>query len=248
VEQRRRAACPRPGARSGMGVDQMTASRSGAAPVPDHASMTRRGVRSGAVPGRCGSDYLCSLGGRRTYLGGRLVCDPVCDPTQDPGMSRMARWLAGYLDACQVPSPLVRPDGVPHAYALTTSAADIAPRGRAFAETARRSGGLMGRSPDFLATILTGWRAAAEHFGPATPQEGQAGQRTSRPHPSGSLKRNRPADAPPRPAQRATPARSPSQITSRGCPGGLARDQPPAGGQFAAEPSQLGAGSSLLQW
>jgi hypothetical protein len=53
-------------------------------------------------------------------------------------MSRMARWLAGYLDACQVPSPLARPDGVPHAYALATSAADVAARGRAFAETARR--------------------------------------------------------------------------------------------------------------
>lgn len=82
-------------------------------------------------------------------------------------MSRMARWLAGYLDACQMPSPLVRPDGLPYAYALATSAADVAARGRAFAETARRNGGLMGRSPDFLATILTGWRAAAEHFGPA---------------------------------------------------------------------------------
>jgi aromatic ring hydroxylase len=110
---------------------------------------------------RSGFDYLRGLKGRRIHLSGRLVESPP----DEPGMVRMAQWLADYVDACRVPSPLVGADGVPHAYALATTTDELAARGRAFAETARRSGGLMGRSPDFLATVLTGWRAAADHFG-----------------------------------------------------------------------------------
>jgi aromatic ring hydroxylase len=41
-------------------------------------------------------------------------------------------------------------------------------RGRAFEAIARRTGGLLGRSPDFLATIVTAWAGAAEHFGEFT--------------------------------------------------------------------------------
>jgi aromatic ring hydroxylase len=111
---------------------------------------------------RTGADYLRMLKDRRVYVAGRLV-----SPTEDRSMNRMATWLADYLDACRTPSTLVGEDGVPHAYALATTAEQVRARGRAFADTARRSGGLMGRSPDFLATVLTGWRAAAGHFGPA---------------------------------------------------------------------------------
>jgi len=110
---------------------------------------------------RSGDEYLKSLKDRRIFLAGRAVRDPAVDPAT----ARMARWLADYLDLCCTSPVLSGEDGVPFSYALATDRTELAARGRAFADVARRSGGLLGRSPDFLATVLTGWRAAADHFG-----------------------------------------------------------------------------------
>ncbi|MFG3024950.1 4-hydroxyphenylacetate 3-hydroxylase N-terminal domain-containing protein [Streptomyces sp. NPDC048254] len=115
------------------------------------------------VPPRIGSDYLSGLKGRRISVSGRLIDDPATEP----GFARMAAHLADYIDECRTCPELADTDGTPLAYGLAADGEQLARRGRAFAETARRSGGLMGRSPDFLATVLTGWRAGAEHFGDA---------------------------------------------------------------------------------
>lgn len=77
----------------------------------------------------------------------------------------MAHLLAEMLDEALVPGPFVGSSGFPLAYSIASSPEDVRARGAAFAATARRSGGFMGRSPDFLATVLTAWRAASPHFG-----------------------------------------------------------------------------------
>lgn len=109
---------------------------------------------------RDGAAYLAGLKGRQIYEAGR----PVQDPAEDAGTAGTARFIADLLDDCREDS-VVSANGVLLAYELADSADDLRARGRAFAEIARRSGGLMGRSPDFLATILTAWRGAAESFG-----------------------------------------------------------------------------------
>lgn len=111
--------------------------------------------------GRSGADYLAGLAGRRLYVAGR----PVEDVIREPGLEAMARVLADLVDATQQPGTLATGNGVPWAYTLAADDSQLRARGRAFEETARRSGGLLGRSPDFLATILTAWYGAADYFG-----------------------------------------------------------------------------------
>ncbi|MFJ4565435.1 4-hydroxyphenylacetate 3-hydroxylase N-terminal domain-containing protein [Streptomyces caelestis] len=112
---------------------------------------------------RTGESYLGGLAdGRRVHLAGRLVADLA----QDPATEGMAHFLANLLDAHHPDGGLTGADGHPLAYSLAGSGDQVRERGRAFARTARLSGGLMGRSPDFVATVLTAWAGAADHFGP----------------------------------------------------------------------------------
>ncbi|RZU51661.1 4-hydroxyphenylacetate 3-monooxygenase/anthranilate 3-monooxygenase (FAD)/4-hydroxyphenylacetate 3-monooxygenase [Krasilnikovia cinnamomea] len=120
--------------------------------------MTHGGSTSSS---RRGDDYLRGLKGRRIVVAGRLVDDL----TQDPGLRPMADFLAGLLDRFSAAGDLADAEGFPVPYALASSAQDVAARGRVFADVARSSGGLLGRSPDFLATILASWRGAAAYFG-----------------------------------------------------------------------------------
>jgi len=111
---------------------------------------------------RSGSDYLSSLrDGRRVVIAG---CD-IEDVASHPATSAMASFMADLLDAHRHDERLVAGDGRPWAYAAAHTASDVVARGRAFETVARASGGLLGRSPDFLATILTAWRIAADTFG-----------------------------------------------------------------------------------
>ncbi|MER6329680.1 4-hydroxyphenylacetate 3-hydroxylase N-terminal domain-containing protein [Streptomyces sp. NPDC001034] len=112
---------------------------------------------------RTGKSYLVGLAdGRRVYLAGR----PVADLAHDPRTEGMAAFLADLLDEHRPDGELTGRDGHPLAYSLAHSAEEVRERGRAFARIARLSGGLMGRSPDFVATVLTAWAGAADHFGP----------------------------------------------------------------------------------
>lgn len=110
---------------------------------------------------RDGAAYLASLKGRQIYEAGRLLENPA----EDSGTARTAQFIAGLLNECRSADSEVSENGVLLAYKLASSSDDVRARGRAFAAIARRSGGLMGRSPDFLATILTAWRGAADSFG-----------------------------------------------------------------------------------
>lgn len=120
-------------------------------------------MKDGHVGGLCsGKEYLSSLrDGRKVIIGDRIVDDVA----SDPATSKMASFIADLLDAHLADERLLGGEGLPLAYSLARGQADVTARGGAFEVVARRSGGLLGRSPDFLATILTSWRAAADYFG-----------------------------------------------------------------------------------
>jgi len=111
--------------------------------------------------GRSGSDYLAGLAGRSIYLDGRHIADPLEEST----LRGIAEHIAGLVDAGRPGGLLCGADGTPAAYSLAHSLSDLRARGRAFSNSAKRSGGLLGRSPDFLATVLTSWRGASAYFG-----------------------------------------------------------------------------------
>jgi aromatic ring hydroxylase len=120
---------------------------------------------AGAFPfARTGSQYLSALDdGRRVVVEGRFVRNVATDETT----AGMAGELAGLLDDAHAAGAADEAGGrLPRAYSLAATAEEVAARGRAFEAVARRSGGLLGRSPDFLATIVTAWAGAADHFGP----------------------------------------------------------------------------------
>lgn len=108
-----------------------------------------------------GRDYLSSLrDGRRVVIADRVIDDVASDPET----AAMAACIANLLDAHQHDERLVDRDGRPWAYSPAFAQSDVVARGRAFETIARASGGMLGRSPDFLATILTSWRIAADSF------------------------------------------------------------------------------------
>lgn len=109
-----------------------------------------------------GRNYLSSLrDGRTVILGNELIGDIASHPATEA----MAASLAGLLDAHHHDPRLLDGNGLPWAYSPAPGYSDVAARGRCFEVIARMSGGLLGRSPDFLATIVTAWGAAADSFG-----------------------------------------------------------------------------------
>jgi aromatic ring hydroxylase len=109
-----------------------------------------------------GSNYLSSLRDGRKIIVANTVIDDVA---RHPATAAMASFIAKLLDFHHNDERLLDTGGMPWAYSTALAQSDVAARGRAFEAIARISGGLMGRSPDFLATILTSWRAAADSFG-----------------------------------------------------------------------------------
>jgi 4-hydroxyphenylacetate 3-monooxygenase oxygenase component len=61
----------------------------------------------------------------------------------------------------------------PTSYMVPKNKEDIEKKGRAFSIVARATGGLMARTPDFLATLLASWSAAADVFGYRKPAFGR---------------------------------------------------------------------------
>lgn len=129
------------------------------------------------MPARTGKEYLEGLNdGRSVTLDGELVEDV----TSHPAFAHGARSIADLYDlqhrdetaaVTTCASPLTG-DPVPRSYSLAASRDELIERGRAFEVFARSSGGLMGRSPDFLATILASWGAAAVFFAGLEPRFG----------------------------------------------------------------------------
>jgi 4-hydroxyphenylacetate 3-monooxygenase len=116
---------------------------------------------------RTGADYLRSLqDGRRVYLDG----ERVADVTKHPAFRQAARSIANLFDIAADPALRERmtftspKTGEPvwRAFQIPKSATDLKAR-RLFCETwAEATFGLMGRTPDHVASFFTGYAAAPQ--------------------------------------------------------------------------------------
>ena len=116
---------------------------------------------------RTGADYLRSLqDGRRVYLDG----ERVADVTKHPAFRQAARSIANLFDIAADPALRERmtfaspKTGEPvwRAYQIPRNAADLKAR-RLFSETwAEATFGLMGRTPDHVASFFAGYAAAPQ--------------------------------------------------------------------------------------
>ncbi|HEU5155880.1 MAG TPA: 4-hydroxyphenylacetate 3-hydroxylase N-terminal domain-containing protein [Streptosporangiaceae bacterium] len=124
---------------------------------------------------RTGEQYLAELRDDRDVV---VNGSRVADVTRHSALLGSANSVAALMDlhheqstsdelmtACPETGEII-----PWSYALAEDAVGVADRGRSFEIIARATGGLMGRSPDFLATLLASWHAAAKTFGQRNPQ------------------------------------------------------------------------------
>lgn len=114
---------------------------------------------------RSGADYLRSLrDGRAVYIDGRRVEDV----TTDPAFRGAVASIAGLYDlALEEPSlQFLAADGEPAnvAYLIPRDAADLARRSAGIRRWSRDTFGLMGRSPDHVASFLAGFAGGAALF------------------------------------------------------------------------------------
>lgn len=114
---------------------------------------------------RRGSDYLSAIAGdgRRILLDG----EPVDDVTTHPGFAGPARVIASLYDAALDRADLAYEDAG-HAYSamwlVPRSADDLATRRRVHRHWAEGSFGLMGRTPDHVASLVTGFAGMRHVF------------------------------------------------------------------------------------
>ena len=127
---------------------------------------------------RNGKDYIEGLrDGRNVYIDG----DRVPDVTVHPAFRGAVRSVAGLYDVASDPShrdtmafPLPgthEPANV--AYLIPRSAADLARRRRGLRLWAEQTFGLMGRTPDHVASFLAGFAAAPQVFARAGKEYGE---------------------------------------------------------------------------
>jgi 4-hydroxyphenylacetate 3-monooxygenase len=127
------------------------------------------------MPARTGAAYLAGLRDTREIW---FAGERVADVTAHPWLGRVARTLAGlydlqaapgYAERLTYPSPT---SGAPVSLAFLQprSVDDLVRRRGMFQTWAEQSGGMLGRTPDYLNAILTGFASAALFFarnGPA---------------------------------------------------------------------------------
>jgi 4-hydroxyphenylacetate 3-monooxygenase len=121
---------------------------------------------------RRGSQYLESLkDGRQVWLDGAVVEDV----SRHPRLGRAARSLAQLYELQHdpkvreevlAPSPATQ-EPVGRWFLAPHEVADLVKRRAAFKRWADFSGGLLGRSPDFLSTLITALSSASSFFGQA---------------------------------------------------------------------------------
>lgn len=121
------------------------------------------------MPARTGAEYLAGLeDGREIWFEGSRVGDVVAHPI----LGRMARTLAGLYDlqrdpahqtelTCESPSS---GDPVGLSFLQPRSIEDLERRRRAFKIWADYSGGILGRTPDYLNAILAGCASSSWNF------------------------------------------------------------------------------------
>src|ERR1700722_13842030 len=115
-------------------------------------------------PMKTGQEYLDGLrDGRVVYVGG----DRVDDVTSDPRFARAAQTFAALYDAKQDPAYTYEADGRRHSayYLQARSRDDLRQRYATHKFIADRSFGLLGRSPDYVSSFITGMAITPQIFG-----------------------------------------------------------------------------------
>ena len=126
---------------------------------------------------RTGAEYLAAQrDGREVWLNG----ERVEDPTTAPGFAGMARTLTQYYDFQHDPAvhDLVTyetPDGdrAHLSFIEPRSKEDLRRRAGAFAAWADVTGGMQGRSPDYMNAAIMALGVAKEHWGQNDPALGE---------------------------------------------------------------------------
>ncbi len=129
------------------------------------------------MPARNGEAYLRGLREqeREVWLRG----ERVRDVTTHPGLANGARAVAALYDLQQAhreEMTYVPPEGgspVGMSFMIPRTRDDLVKRREMMLRWARASGGMMGRSPDFLNVTFAAWAAAADYFGQGRPEFAQ---------------------------------------------------------------------------
>jgi 4-hydroxyphenylacetate 3-monooxygenase len=129
------------------------------------------------VAPRTGAEYIAGLQDEReVWLGGERVEDVTTHPLLREGAASVARLydLQGAPEhADELSFRVLDGASAPMSYLTPYSVQDVQRRGTAFKVCAGATGGLMGRSPDYLNALVTSWAAARDFFGAKDPRFGQ---------------------------------------------------------------------------
>ncbi|MDQ3855353.1 MAG: 4-hydroxyphenylacetate 3-monooxygenase, oxygenase component [Chloroflexota bacterium] len=130
------------------------------------------------MPARTGQQYIDGLRAkpREVWIGTELVTDPTRFPGFQGGMRSVARlYDMQHEPALQDELTYLTPSGerVGMSFLAPRSALDLQRRREMMARWAHFSGGMMGRTPDYLNSSLMAMAAAAEFFARGDPRFGQ---------------------------------------------------------------------------
>lgn len=129
------------------------------------------------MPARAGKEYMEGLrDGREVWINGERVEDVTSHPAFTEGIRSIAHLYdlqhdPSLHDVLTYPSPETG-DDVAMSFLVPQSPDDVARRGRAFKVWADATGGLVGRSPDFLNSAVTAFASAKDFFAQDGPQYG----------------------------------------------------------------------------
>ena len=121
------------------------------------------------MPARTGSAYIQSLkDGREVWLDGRRIPDVTCEPSLRPVIQATAALYdlqhdPKYRDLLTVEDQDLG-ERIGRTYQMPRSSADLVARRQAITLWMEQSGGFLGRSPDFLNTMLAAMRAKSGFF------------------------------------------------------------------------------------
>ncbi|MEV5481505.1 MULTISPECIES: 4-hydroxyphenylacetate 3-monooxygenase, oxygenase component [Streptomyces] len=127
---------------------------------------------------RTAQEYLAGLNdGREVWLGGESVKDVTSHPALRRGASSIGAWLdrqheAELRDVLTFPSP-ESGDRVATSFLRPVTQEDLGKRSAAFLEAARWSGGMLGRTPDYLNSSFMALASASEFFTAVNPEFGR---------------------------------------------------------------------------
>ncbi len=155
-----------------MGREDVVPHADAVATAPSFCSSALGKYGTRLMGARTGREYKEGLrDGREVYLGGKLVTDVVSHPVLRGGVESIAA-LYDMQHAPATRDVLTFESGssgarTPMSYLHPRSVDDCQRRGRAFRTWAEGTGGLMGRSPDFLASAVVSFATAHDYFAEA---------------------------------------------------------------------------------